>query len=92
MAHSFTCVFSTDSSDDSLFDGEVIDTSDQSDQAAGCKNSYSSVFTPRAGAKFNHSITLIFSGFFDQNMEHPRDPTRWTHQHVSNNNLTVIRY
>ena len=41
------------------------------------------VITPRASAKFNHSISLIFAGFFDKNPEHPRDPARWTTQHVS---------
>ena len=41
------------------------------------------VITPRASAKFNHSISLIFAGFFDKNSDHPRDPARWTTQHVS---------
>ena len=42
-----------------------------------------SVITPRATAKFNHSIALIFAGFFDQNPDQPRDPIRWSSGHVS---------
>merc|ERR1712130_76833 len=41
-----------------------------------------SVITPRSSAKFNHSISLIFSGFLETH-DHPRDPIRWSLIHVS---------
>ena len=40
-----------------------------------------SVITPRSSAKFNHSISLIFSGFLESH-DHPRDPVRWSLIHV----------
>ena len=35
------------------------------------------VITPNSSAKFNHSISLIFNGFFDM-YDHPRDPVNWS--------------